>query len=117
MIKKQKMERDCVELSGPGLPDLSWHNIPKRENIPNGHKMYQMATNCTKWPQIVPNGHKIYQLSLKYTYQTAIKYSSIFHYKTLQNLPKMGIWFENIHIHTYHAFGTKVEHDQKCFRH
>jgi hypothetical protein len=28
-------------------------------NIPNGHKIYQMATRYTKWPQDIPNGHKI----------------------------------------------------------
>jgi hypothetical protein len=30
-----------------GLPDFSWNNIPKRgkypQNIPNGHKIYNMA--------------------------------------------------------------------------
>jgi hypothetical protein len=42
---------------GPGLPDFSWYNIPKREEtyhkiyIPNGHKIYQIR----------PNGHKMYQ--------------------------------------------------------
>jgi hypothetical protein len=27
----------------PGLPDFSWNNIPKRENIPNAYKLYQMT--------------------------------------------------------------------------
>jgi hypothetical protein len=43
----------------PNLPDFSRHNIPKREkstkqplNIPNGLKIYQMATKYTKWPKI-----------------------------------------------------------------
>jgi hypothetical protein len=26
-----------------GLPDLSWYNIPRRKNIPNGHKISEMA--------------------------------------------------------------------------
>jgi hypothetical protein len=46
------MERDCVELSGPGLPDFSWH--PKitqfPQNAPNGHKIYQLAVKYDKWP-------------------------------------------------------------------
>jgi hypothetical protein len=43
--------------TGPGLPDFSWYNIPKREkytkgpkNIPNGHKIYQTAIKHNKWP-------------------------------------------------------------------
>jgi hypothetical protein len=35
--------------------------IPKRENIPNDHKLYQMAIKYRKWPQTTPNGHKICQ--------------------------------------------------------
>jgi hypothetical protein len=59
------MDLDLVE---PGLPDFSWHNSPKRgKNIPNGHKIYQMATKYTKWPQNIPNGHKIYKMPTKYT--------------------------------------------------
>jgi hypothetical protein len=41
----------------PRLPDFSCYNIPKRENtpkgpqnIPNGHKMFQMAVNQPEWP-------------------------------------------------------------------
>jgi hypothetical protein len=57
----------------PGLPDLSWYNIPKRgeicqittyDNIPNGQKIYQMArkySKClgrkyTKPPEYITNG-------------------------------------------------------------
>jgi hypothetical protein len=29
------------------------------KNIPNGHKIYQMATKYTKWAQNIPNGLKI----------------------------------------------------------
>jgi hypothetical protein len=34
------------------LPDFSWYKIPKWENIyvPNGHEIYQNATNYIKWP-------------------------------------------------------------------
>jgi hypothetical protein len=46
-----------------GLPDFSWYNIPKRENIPklpqnlqNGYKLY-----CAKWQKNRPNGCKMYQ--------------------------------------------------------
>jgi hypothetical protein len=51
----------------------------------NGHKIYQMITKYIKWLQNIPNGRNIDQL--------AIKYTNIFHCKTLQNLPKMGFWF------------------------
>jgi hypothetical protein len=69
---------------GPGLPDLSSYNIPKRG------KIYQMTTKCNKMPLNLP-------ICIK-TYQIAIKYTNIFHYKTLQNLPKNGI------------FGLKTNH-------
>jgi hypothetical protein len=59
-----------------GLPDFSWYNIPKRG------KIYQMTTKYTKWPKNVSNGRNIDQMDIKYT--------NIFHYKTLQNLPKLG---------------------------
>jgi hypothetical protein len=37
-------------------------NIPNRpKNIPNGHKISQMATKYTKWTENLPKGHKIYQ--------------------------------------------------------
>jgi hypothetical protein len=35
-----------------GLPDFSWYNIPKWEKY-------------TQKPQNVPNGHKIYNLAVK----------------------------------------------------
>jgi hypothetical protein len=62
--------------TNPGLPDLTWYNIPNWEkytklpqNIPNDYKMNQMAAICTK-------------------------YTDIFHCKSLQNLPKLGflVW-------------------------
>jgi hypothetical protein len=58
-----------------GLPDFSWYKKPK--NIPNSHKIYQMAARYTKIDNM------------------AIKYTNIFHCKTLQNLP-IFFWFENV---------------------
>jgi hypothetical protein len=60
----------------PGLPDFSWYNIPK-----------------TGIPTDLPNVHK--------TYQMAIKYTNIFHFKILQNLPKLGfLVLEIFHLTT-----------------
>jgi hypothetical protein len=58
-----------------GLPDISWYKTPKQE------KIYQIT-------------NKIYQiyLSICQIDETAIKYTNIFHCKTLQNLPKLGFW-------------------------
>jgi hypothetical protein len=54
-----------------GLPDFSWFNLPTREkysklpqNIPNGHKIYQIAENYTEWLKTIPNGCKIDQMSI-----------------------------------------------------
>jgi hypothetical protein len=38
------------------------HHTKMGRNIPNYHKIYQMALKYTNWPQIRPNVHKIYQL-------------------------------------------------------
>jgi hypothetical protein len=47
------------------LPDFTWYNIPKRENIyQNTGKKYQMTTKYTKRPHNRPNGHTIYPLHL-----------------------------------------------------
>jgi hypothetical protein len=59
-----------------GLPDFSWCKIPKRGEI------YQMNTIYTKRPKHISNGRKIDQIVIKYT--------KIFHSKTLQKLPKLG---------------------------
>jgi hypothetical protein len=37
------------------------------QNIPNCHKIYQIAEKYTKLPQNIPNCHKIYQIATKYT--------------------------------------------------
>jgi hypothetical protein len=67
-----------------------WYNLPKCEkytkwsqNILNGHKIYQMVSKYTKWQQNIPNGSMIDQMDIKYT--------NIFHWNTLQNLPKLRI--------------------------
>jgi hypothetical protein len=58
-----------------GLPDFLGTTYQNGENIPSGHKIYQMATKYTKWPQNIPNAtkytkcHKIYQLSIGKIYQ------------------------------------------------
>jgi hypothetical protein len=57
-----------------GLPDFSWYNIPKRG------KIYQITIK-------IPNGKKLpYCRKID---QMAIKCTSNFHCKTLQNLPKL----------------------------
>jgi hypothetical protein len=41
------------------LPDLSWTKLTQTgKNIPDNNKLYQMATNYTKWQLNIPNGHK-----------------------------------------------------------
>jgi hypothetical protein len=64
--------------SAPRLPDFSWYKIPKRG------KKYQMTTKYTKWPHNISNSSKIDQV--------VIEYPKIFRCKTLQNLPKFGIF-------------------------
>jgi hypothetical protein len=60
-----------------GLPDFSYYNIPKRE------KYTIVAQKYTKRPYNIPNGSKIDQMDIKFT--------NIFLYKTLRNLPKLGV--------------------------
>jgi hypothetical protein len=72
LILKAFCTTDCL----PGLPDFSWH------------KIYQINKKYTKWPQNITNGWKIDQMDIKYT--------TIFHCKTLPNLPKWDLWFENM---------------------
>jgi hypothetical protein len=55
-----------------GLTDFSWYNKPKPEKY-------------TKSPTNIRNGRKIHQI--------AIKYTNIFHCKTLKNLPKFLVIF------------------------
>jgi hypothetical protein len=52
------------------MPDFSWLQIPN-------------LGKCTKISLNIPNGRKICS-------QKAIKYTNIFHFQALQNLPKFG---------------------------
>jgi hypothetical protein len=71
-----KCETDS--LLDTGLPDFSRRNIPKREkNIPNCHKMYQIAIKYNIW---------------MYNRQNGPNNTNIFHCRTFQNLPKFGFW-------------------------
>jgi hypothetical protein len=63
-------------LPGAGLPDFSWRNIPKRENIQKT-KLYQMTKLYAKWTQ---------------KYQMGAKYTNLLHSKALQKLTKVGFW-------------------------
>jgi hypothetical protein len=64
-----------VDNFGPGLPEFTWYNIPKRETI------CQITIKCTQWQQNLPwYSHKMHQID--------IYYNHICHFKTLQNLPK-----------------------------
>jgi hypothetical protein len=54
-----------------GLPDFSWFNVPKRENLPNYRKIYVQDSHNTKW-------HKMYQVTIKFT---------IWDFGTFANIP------------------------------
>jgi hypothetical protein len=47
-----------------------------------------MVRKYTKRLENIPKGKKIYQMAKMD--QMALKYTNILHYKTLQNLPKLG---------------------------
>jgi hypothetical protein len=47
-----KLHSELCSYISTGLPDFSWHNIPKREKY-------------TKCPQNIPNGHKIFPMAVK----------------------------------------------------
>jgi hypothetical protein len=55
---------------------IFWYKIPKRE------KIYQITANYTKCPYNITKDHKMDKVSIKYT--------NIFHCRTLQNLSKFG---------------------------
>jgi hypothetical protein len=67
-----------------GLPDFSCYKMPK------WGKIYQITANLTKCPWYVTQDRNIGQVSIKYTV--------LFHCKTLQNLPKFGflVWKQTI---------------------
>jgi hypothetical protein len=64
----------------PGLPVFSLCNIPKWE------KYTQITTKFTKWPLNKRNDNRIDLMDIKFT--------NIFHCKTLQSWPKLGflVW-------------------------
>jgi hypothetical protein len=61
---------------GTGLPDFYWYKIHKQGET------YQNTMNYTKCPQNITKDRKMGLVSIKYT--------NIFHCKTLQNLPKFA---------------------------
>jgi hypothetical protein len=69
-----------------------------------------MTTKNIKWPQNVSNGRKIDLMDIKYT--------NIFHYKTLQNLSKLGffVWKQTI-WHPWSEFAFQITNNQStsCF--
>jgi hypothetical protein len=59
------------------------------KNIPNDHKMYQIARRYTKKLSSIPNGHKIYkhfpfQGPAKYTPKIGILGLKMYHLATLE---------------------------------
>jgi hypothetical protein len=81
------------------MPDFIGTTYQNEKNTQRNHKMYQMATKYTKWPQNIPNGHKIYQMAIKYRYQ----------HLRLQDTPKftqIRIWFEKYAIWQPYLVGT-----------
>jgi hypothetical protein len=56
------LEKKLFETShlSPGLPDFSWHNIPKHGKRYQPIKNHQMSAKKQNWPKI-PIGHKIRQ--------------------------------------------------------
>jgi hypothetical protein len=70
-IRHDSFLRKCTS---SGLPDFSWFNVPKFL------KMCQIV--------IVP----IYHMAIKYTNdQMVIIFTNNFHFKALQNIPKLGL--------------------------
>jgi hypothetical protein len=74
---KQRRRSVCVKMAcRSGLPDFSWHNVPKWEKIyRNTTKYTKWSKNIPKWSYNKPNIQKIY---------------NTVHFKTLQYLPKLG---------------------------
>jgi hypothetical protein len=67
----------------PGLPDFSWHNIPKRG------KIYHIA-------KALPNGHKIYQITLNIqNYQKMVYKHFPFYVRPSKIYPNWDFWLKN----------------------
>jgi hypothetical protein len=54
--------------------------------VESGRYWRQKISKPGKMAQNIPNGRKIVQITIKYT--------NIFHRQKLQNLPKLGFWYE-----------------------
>jgi hypothetical protein len=58
--------------SCPGLPDFSWHKIPKQR------KFYRIATKLPNGHKIgIPNGNNMLQMSIEYTNLSIPRHSNI----------------------------------------
>jgi hypothetical protein len=68
--------------SKAGLPDFSWHNIPK------WGKIYQIATK-------LPKGHKIYQMAVVYS-KSPLNTPTFSIQRPSNIYPNWDFWFENI---------------------
>jgi hypothetical protein len=82
-------------------------NYQNGDNVTNVHNTYQTA--------IKANGHKLYQ--------KVIKDIKIFHSKGFQDVPNLGVWFENkpsgntayVRSQTVHKF-SRMKFRKKKFR-
>jgi hypothetical protein len=75
-LRDQLIARGYAKAGRPGLPDFF------AETTKAG-KIYQITIKYIKSRKILPDAHQIDQM--------AVKYTNIFHGKTLQNLPKLRI--------------------------
>jgi hypothetical protein len=91
----------CFSLTGATGTDTATGAATKQQSMAAISQHYRVARfllvqdtknveKCTKWPKNIPNGLKIDQM--------VIKYAKIFHFKTLQNLPKVGFLFCKLNI-------------------
>jgi hypothetical protein len=86
------------------------------ENLPNGHKIYQMVNIISNLPLNIPNGiyltlsnmdengHKIYQMATQ-IYQMAKKYNTIFRSQPIRKIYKIYFFFNAI-IYLYISSGN-----------
>jgi hypothetical protein len=54
-----------------------------------------MTTQYTKCQNNIPNGHKIYEMAVHKTDQLAFKFTNIFHLGHSKIYPNYDFWFEN----------------------
>jgi hypothetical protein len=62
-IRVQKFKYVHTLMWKSWLPDFSWHNIPKWENIPSGHKIYVLTMLFQGPHKILFFGMKIYHFA------------------------------------------------------